>query len=126
MENNAVTSHEDPREDGCYSHQAATQRDEATCRRHDEELEEGDNAQTSSCSTPSNLRSCQLPHAQAQNSPEDQDQTSLPEFEPGTGGLGQERRNTKRSSSQLEDYKNQTCSKKQLVTLLHERLAQLS
>jgi hypothetical protein len=126
MENNAVTSSEDPREDGCYSHRAATQRDEATCRQHDEELEEGGNAQTSPDSTSSDPQSCQLPHAQAQNSPEDQDQKSLPECEPCTGGLGQERHYTKRSSSQLEDYKNQTCSKKQLVTLLHERLAQLS
>ncbi len=105
MENNAVTSSEDPREDGCYSHRAATQRDEATCRRHDEELEEGGNAQTSPDSTSSDPRSCQLPHAQAHNSPEDQDQKSLPEFEPGTGGLGQERRDTKRSSSQLGGYK---------------------
>ena len=63
---------------------------------------------------------------QAQTSPEDQDKKSLPGFEPGTGGLGQERRDTKSSPSQLEDYKNQTCSKKQLVTQLHERLAQLS
>ncbi len=67
-----------------------------------------------------------LSHDQAQNSPEDQDKKSLPGFEPCTGGLGQERRDTKRSSSQLEDYKNLTCSKKQLVTPLHERLAQLS
>ncbi len=35
----------------------------------------------------------------------DQDMKLLPGFEPCTGDLGQGRRDTKRSSSQLEDYK---------------------
>jgi hypothetical protein len=95
MENNVCTSHEDLREDGCSSHQAAIQRDEATCSHHDEELEDGGNVQASPGSTSSNPPLWQLSHAQAQDPPQDQDKKFLPGFELCTGDLGQGRRDTK-------------------------------